>query len=74
MRTVKTAYDLAQDRDRGYGKITDLKNRREALIVWDETQEQTLAATFKIILKDSKGNNVDAVFNKDNFQKLIRWA
>lgn len=74
MRKVKTAYDLAQDRDRGYGKIIDQKNRKEAIVVWDETQEQTMNATFKIILKDSNGKSVDAVFNKDQFQKLIRWA
>jgi len=74
MRTVKaTAETLTQDRDRGYGKIVDLQNRREVTVIWDDTQEQTLDAVFKLKFRND-GKEVVAVFNKDEFQKLIRWA
>jgi hypothetical protein len=65
-RTVK---DTKAERDRGYARIMDYKNRNNVELFWDFSEQSTKDGVFLI-----KIGKEEAVLDTQQMMKYLRWV
>lgn len=65
----RTVNDTRQERDTGYGRLLDLKNRNRVEIRWSKNDQMAEDGVFVIRIDDK-----EAFLDAEQFRKYLRWV
>lgn len=67
--TKRTIKDTEEERDLGYARMLDLKNRNRVELRWDLSEEMRRDGVLSITI-----GGKEAVLDAEQLRKFIRWA